>query len=805
MSPALELRPHHALCGVIFVFAVAGASLGRLAAAGSGSSTPPIVREVAPPPAYEILDAAGRVLARSVERLDLVMSPNAMWQAHTPEFMAARISEATGGVLCEAELLQAMFPDAAKQGFVRVKDPRLQPWQAARIEEWARTGSIAAGHARTASSAAASEADSDEFWTGIPFDGLWVEETLRGFELCWDPLTTLSLAERSRHGFRKYPLPWTRHVADQLARCLWGSESLAVGADHRALEQQRQRVWSMLLPCQHVVVARQLDPRVAPNLYWTLVEEGVAAHQMRVERGNERVHPAGEWELLGNWGFPSQPRAELLVAQSWGVSDPESIPARWQSDFQRAVREVLSRRHPSFGLESVAAELAADCFPSGVAQPAAFAYRRDKPARQRTRAYYYDAQPAGDAIQVVTTLDLELCRSVGQILDAALSEHDAALAQAIVVDVPTGDVLAVDAKSAYSLWGFAPVAHRFTPGSTFKAVVMAAALDDGLVTPTEPIDVGFAPLPLEDDRGRTLRRIREAESAVDGVLTATECLAHSSNRGMTQIGLRLDPRAFRERLVALGYGQVPSIELGSERRGFLPALPWKRLYTHASLCFGHELTTTLWQHTEALTTIVRGGERLPLRLFREVGHEQRVFELLPEEGQRIFDPRTCAEVRAMMQVGASEGTGRSVASPEHLPGLTVGTKTGTAEKVPTEICLHAELTHLADGHACSAECRRTLMGERVGHSTCYTSSMALFAQDPASGRELFVLVVVDEPRGEAKYGSRVAGPSAVRILEEALGRTRHGQLAASTALPGFRLGARESQNTSTAPWSEGEW
>ncbi len=787
MSSGLELRPHHALIGIIAVLGAAAVSLARLAAAGPRAPfDAPVLREIAPPAAFELVDREGRALASSIERLDLVLSPNAMWQAHTPELMAARISEAMGGAMSERELLVAMLPDAAPEGFVRVSAP-LDAASAERVERWARTGAVDGLDAR------------------VPYEGIWIEQRAGSFELCWDPLIALALAERERHGFRKYPLPWTRHLADRLARCLWGAAALDSDADHRALEAQRGRVWSLLMPTQHTVVLRGLDPGVAPNLHWTLIEEGVAPHQMSVERGLERVHPIGESELLGSWGFPTPSAAKALVAEAWGLSDPEAIPAPWRADFDRAVRLVLSERRPRFGLEGVGGRLVAELGLSGGSAPASFAYRRDRPARHRARAYYYDAQPGNPAVSVRTTLDLELQRAVQRILAEVLAQHDAALCQAIVVDVPTGDVLAIDAVSAYEQWGFAPVAHRFTPGSTFKAIVMAAALEAGLVTPNEEFDVGHAPLPLTDDNGRIRRRIHEAESSLNGVLSAEQCLAHSSNRGMAQIGLRLDPSLFRPLLEDLGYGSRPSIELGSERAGWLPPLPWKRLYTHASLCFGHELSTTLWQHAEALVTVVRGGVHRPLRLLAGVEGDTARWEVPLAEGVELFGARTCDRVRAMMMLGAQEGTGRFVASSAQLPGWVVGTKTGTAEKVPTEICLHAELEHLADGHACSSDCRRTLVGARPAHRSCYTSSMALFGADPQSGREVFVLVVVDEPRGREKYGSKVAGPGAVRILREALGVTRHGLVAVPLATPEFRLGTRASANPSAAPWSEGEW
>ncbi len=155
-------------------------------------------------------------------------------------------------------------------------------------------------------------------------------------------------------------------------------------------------------------------------------------------------------------------------------------------------------------------------------------------------------------------------------------------------------------------------------------------------------------------------------------------------------------------------------------------------------------------------------------------------------------------------MGAGIGTGRTLFDPT----LTMGTKTGTAEKVATELCLHVELEHneLArglSGHSCGKACRRELLSRGRQHRmSCYTSSICAFARVPGDDEERMVLLVVDEPRGKEKFGSRVAGPAAMRILQEALGRTVQGVPIAR------RLSAEETEvsysdlNELDAPWAE---
>jgi cell division protein FtsI/penicillin-binding protein 2 len=182
---------------------------------------------------------------------------------------------------------------------------------------------------------------------------------------------------------------------------------------------------------------------------------------------------------------------------------------------------------------------------------------------------------------------------------------------------------------------------------------------------------------------------------------------------MVQIGTRVDPERMRGFLRALRYGELPHAGLGPESTGFVPALPWKKAWTQASVSFGHELRFSLWQHAAGLAAVVRGGRWLPLRLIEAVEQDGLRYSLPRQDGERVFSPQTCATVREMMRLGAEVGTGEPVAGPAVLPELEVGTKTGTAEKVASEMCLHAELghneTHLRAKSSCSKSCRASLL------------------------------------------------------------------------------------------------
>lgn len=133
----------------------------------------------------------------------------------------------------------------------------------------------------------------------------------------------------------------------------------------------------------------------------------------------------------------------------------------------------------------------------------------------------------------------------------------------------------------------------------------------------------------------------------------------------------------------------------------------------------------------------------------------------------------------MMALGAEIGTGRHIANAEDNPEFEwIGTKTGTTQKVSTELCAHLEMEALAqfarDGRRWTSAERKALFQRERVHRTCYTSSICAAGRvvTDEGPREIMVLVVADEPRGREKFGSRVTGGTAIAILRQAFGLAR---------------------------------
>ncbi len=807
---ASGLRPVSAFLVIASVLGLVGVKVGLLATLRGEGQPPRVLLESDPAPAYSIHDRDGRALASFVQRLDLVLSPNAMWQAHTPDAMAERIGAALGGSPSPGELSRRFLPDA-RDGVVSAQDPLtglallLTLEQAQRVDAWARTGRL------------------DGKGPPRSIDGIWLEEQRdHTWMLCWAPAVTLREDMRARHmpARRHNPLSWTRFLADGLAGCLLGERALPRGGrfEDQELERQRAWIWSALLPCTWTVAVQGFDARHGPALAALFARERVAQHQMRIERGRTRRYPSGRSELLGFWGHLDRPRAQLAALRELGVAPAElsresevertlaSLDAGRQSIYAASLGRLLREPSPLLGLERACDRLLAGAEWSFLDRsPAAFAFLQHRPAGRTARTYFLAASAPSETPRVVTTIDALLQRQVGAELDRVIASHAPALAMAIVLDLEDGDVLAADARSPYQLEGWAPVHHQYPPGSTFKVAIMAAALESGQVSPHDVFDVG-------DGRGydHLGRIIHEAENSRTGRLTAAECLAHSVNAGLVQIGQRVPAEFLHGRLRALHYGDAPRTGLGGESPGWIPPLPWDRKYRHASVSFGYETQVTLWQHAAALSAILRGGEWRPLRLIAAVEQAAHRWPVAAPAAERVFSAATCAELRSMLELAATVGTGAPLAGPAHLPGLVVGTKTGTAQKVPGEVCLHRELAdqvrHHLEETRCSRACRQALRaGSAHPGRECLTLSMAVAGRRASGGRQVLVLVVVDEPTRKGRYGSDTAGPLAVALIKEALGVTALGAVREEPWIAGFRRGRAGSEATSEQPWAEVAW
>lgn len=341
-------------------------------------------------------------------------------------------------------------------------------------------------------------------------------------------------------------------------------------------------------------------------------------------------------------------------------------------------------------------------------------------------------EAAAPGTDVTLSIDLRLQYLAYRELLAAVQSFQARGGSAVVVDVKSGEVLAMVNQPAYnpnnrgqldtaSLRNRA-VTDLFEPGSTMKPFTVAAALEMGMVTPATTIDT--RPGRMKVGR-KTIRDHRNY-----GVIDVTTVLTKSSNVGTSKLALAMDPQALPTFLERFGFGQSTEIDFPGESEGLLPLRTRWRDVERATLSYGYGLSVSAVQLAQAYAVLANDGVKVPLTL--------RKRDALPE-GEQVIGKETARQIVRMLETVVShEGTARRA----QVPGYQVAGKTGTVHKV------------VAGGYADD-------------------SYIGLFAGlAPASDPRIVTVVVIDDPRGEAYYGGLVAAPAFSNIMSGVL-RTLH--------------------------------
>lgn len=341
---------------------------------------------------------------------------------------------------------------------------------------------------------------------------------------------------------------------------------------------------------------------------------------------------------------------------------------------------------------------------------------------------------------VVLTLDLAFQRIVEEELDAACAEFRPRWAVAIAIDPRTGAILAVanrpsfdpnqPGRSSLDTRRNRAVTDPYEPGSTFKAFVVALALDQGLVRPETVFDCEnglwiYGPRRLKDHKPYGKLMLREAFKV-------------SSNVAAAKLGALVLGRArLHGGLKAFGFGDRTGADLPAEDDGrLLPISRWN-LFSDTSVPIGHEVAVTPLQLVSAMAAIANGGTLYrPYAVARIVAADGTVLAAAgPHALRRVVGEKAARETIEMLKAVVREGTGKKA----QVPGIEVAGKTGTTQKIDPRT---RQYTH-----------------EK------YISSFVGFA--PADEAKVCVAVILDEPQG-AYYGGAVAAPVVGKIIQRGL-------------------------------------
>jgi cell division protein FtsI (penicillin-binding protein 3) len=341
---------------------------------------------------------------------------------------------------------------------------------------------------------------------------------------------------------------------------------------------------------------------------------------------------------------------------------------------------------------------------------------------------------------VILTLDEKIQYIAERELAAAMAKTHSLAGTVIVMNPNTGEILALanwpkfnpnkagDAPSEN--WMNRAVSAIYEPGSTFKLITLAAALDQGITRPDEVFDCENGAVYISGHRIR--------DHLPFGMLTVSDILAKSSDVGAIKIALRLGAPRFYDYVRAFGFGSLTGVELPYESRGRVEPLDWKPVST-AAIAIGQEVGVTPMQLVTAVSAIANGGLLYKPHVIAELRRGEKVLPnedaVATAEPKRVIRAETAATLRQLMEGVVLHGTGPAA----HLDGWTSAGKTGSAQKIDPSTGRYSP--------------------------TQFFASFTGFA--PINNPAITILVSLDSPVG-LHEGGQVAAPVFKRIAEQVL-------------------------------------
>ena len=339
--------------------------------------------------------------------------------------------------------------------------------------------------------------------------------------------------------------------------------------------------------------------------------------------------------------------------------------------------------------------------------------------------------PSGRGMHhLVLTIDKEIQYKAQQALKIAVKKTRAKGGHCIVVNPETGEILAMavvpefnpNAFSKYrpDQWRNRIVTDCFEPGSTIKALLLAASLEESVVTPDSQFH-------CEEGEYKVGGRVVH-DTHKYGKLSASDIIVYSSNIGAIKIGQKLGYARFTDYLKKFGFTRKTDVGLLGERKGFIREAEKARKIDRATLFFGQGMTATSLQLTMAFAAIANGGKLMRPYVVKKIVDESGglVQETRPKVVRRVISTRTAKRVAEILEgVVGSEGTAPKAA----IRGFRVAGKTGTSQKVDPKTKRYSKSKYVA----------------------------IFVGFVPAERPKLVILALIDEPKGVV-YGGLVAGP-----------------------------------------------
>ncbi len=333
------------------------------------------------------------------------------------------------------------------------------------------------------------------------------------------------------------------------------------------------------------------------------------------------------------------------------------------------------------------------------------------------------------------TIDRKLQFIAEQELAEGMKKTKAKKAVAIIQNPNNGDILAMVSLPSYNpnesvsrieFLNNVAISDINEPGSTFKIIVLAAVLEEGLFKLSDRVDCEkgkfkYAGRTIRDDHGNAK------------YLTVRQIIEQSSNVGTAKLALKLGEEKFYKYIRLFGFNSGTGIELTGEAKGMLRPIDRWTKGSLPTISFGQELSVTAIQTISAYSAIANGGTLLKPKIIKSIG--DREYNLR-EPVRRVVSEETAAKVKTVLESVVKEGTGKSA----KVEGYSVGGKTGTAQKYDKEIKSYSKKHYMA--------------------SFC--------GMIPAKNPEIVILVIFDEPDEKNYYAASVAAPVFAKIAERSV-------------------------------------
>ncbi|MGM8364225.1 stage V sporulation protein D [Virgibacillus sp. W0181] len=348
-----------------------------------------------------------------------------------------------------------------------------------------------------------------------------------------------------------------------------------------------------------------------------------------------------------------------------------------------------------------------------------------------------------DGLNLKTTIDLKVQTIMERELNLAVSKYNPDGAIAIAVNPKTGGILGMSSRPNFDPANYQevdgkifdrnlPIWSTYEPGSTFKIITLASALEEGIVDLHEDefydkghIKVGSA-------------RLRCWKSGGHGSQSYLEVVENSCNPGFVSLGQKLGKEKLFTYIRQFGFGKKTGIDLQGEGSGILFKEENVGPVELATTSFGQGVSVTPIQQVMAVAASINGGHLYEPHIAKawvDPITEETVENMKPKMKKRVISEETSTEVRNALESVVAKGTGRTA----YVDGYRVGGKTGTAQKVGPDG------KYLENNHIVSF----------IGFA-------------PADDPEILVYVAIDNPKDVVQFGGPVVGPIVGTIIEDSL-------------------------------------